>query len=630
MVEERNLRNGRRMINQPLRRLNGKKSSECNHSQGLRCANEKIKKESMKYCFVFICQQGELEIKSMLLAASLKENLKCNFELVAAIPQPESRWGKISVTSEKLIQQLGIRKASIENQIDLNYPIGNKLSCLGIESDADKIVFLDSDILCVSQFDPKNYFIHSFNAKPADIPTFKNWKPVYELFNLELPTERVISTTSNEKMYPYFNAGMITIDNNKEFSSEWIECCKKIDESDNILNKRPWLDQIGLPIVLKKLNWDYGVLDERFNFPAHQKKMPQNLPFLCHYHFPQTISEEKRLRYVIDKSILKYPLLLELTKDFPQWSFLSDSKFKRILKRVYWKNRNKFVSKISQIKNIIYYRFWDLIPNKNENKNIIITGIPRSGTSYLCKLLNSVENSVVINEPEEVMDLERTSLWRLRAYYKKIRFEISKGKKIWNKIQNGKIIEDTAKVDDRKLCKHDVLNKKFLLSVKNPLVFLSLLPYFNKIMPKSRIVVCIRNPIDTIASWKKSFPHLSDVIFEQFPKIFFNKAIITKQQRKALSKISATEDFEIKRALLWNYLVKIIEENMESVSIIRYEDFIIDPNVELKKVLKDYSELNFDFPKSEIRTKRNTMNEDEISKVKNICRDSALKFGYNL
>jgi len=69
----------------------------------------------MKYCFVFICQQGELEIKSMLLAASLKENLQCDYELVSAIPQPESRWGKISENAEKLIDQLGIRKVTIEN-----------------------------------------------------------------------------------------------------------------------------------------------------------------------------------------------------------------------------------------------------------------------------------------------------------------------------------------------------------------------------------------------------------------------------------------------------------------------------------------------------------------------------------
>lgn len=584
----------------------------------------------MKYSFVFICQQGELEIKSMLLAASLKENLKCDYELVAAIPQPESRWGKISATSEKLLKQLGVKKVFIENQIDLNYPIGNKISCLGIETDADKIIFLDSDILCVNEFNPENFLINSFNAKPADLPTFKNWKPVYNLFNLDLPTERFISTTSKEKMYPYFNAGMIAVDNKKEFSEQWIECCKKIDESKNILNKRPWLDQIGLPIVLKKLNWDYGVLDERFNFPAHQKKMPEEIPFLCHYHFPHIISEEKRLLYIIDKLTRKYPLLLELTVGSSQWNFVSDSNSKRILKQIYWKNRSKLKFKISLIRDNINYRFWNLVPNKKEDKNIIITGIPRSGTSYLCKLLNSIENIVVINEPQEIMYFGANEMFRLRAYFNKLRFNIIRGKEITNKIENGVIIEDTAIKDERNLFRYKVFDEDFVLAIKNPLVFLTMLPHLKKIMPKSKIVVCIRNPIDTIASWKKSFPHLADVIFEQFPKIFFAENMITEQQSKLIEEINAIDDFEKKRALLWNYLAEIIVANRENIILVQYEKFIVNPNAELKRLFSFFPDLKFDFPVSELRSYRKEMSDGEISKINKICSNLAAKLGYVL
>jgi len=40
-----------------------------------------------KYCFVFVCQPGELEIKSMLLAASLRFQHGNEIELVAALPE---------------------------------------------------------------------------------------------------------------------------------------------------------------------------------------------------------------------------------------------------------------------------------------------------------------------------------------------------------------------------------------------------------------------------------------------------------------------------------------------------------------------------------------------------------------
>jgi hypothetical protein len=111
---------------------------------------------NLKWSFVFVCQAGELEIKSMLLATSLQRFLRCNYELVAAIPQPTSQWGQISASTQALMQTLGVRSVPITNSIDLNYPIGNKVACLGIESSADKIVFLDSDILCLREFSPQN------------------------------------------------------------------------------------------------------------------------------------------------------------------------------------------------------------------------------------------------------------------------------------------------------------------------------------------------------------------------------------------------------------------------------------------------------------------------------------------
>lgn len=35
----------------------------------------------------------------------------------------------------------------------------------------------------------------------------------------------------------------------------------------------------------------------------------------------------------------------------------------------------------------------------NNQKNILLTGLPRSGTTLLCHLLNKLENSVALHEP---------------------------------------------------------------------------------------------------------------------------------------------------------------------------------------------------------------------------------------
>lgn len=94
----------------------------------------------MKYCFVFFCQQGGLELKAMLLAASLKRYLRCDYECVAAIPQRATQWGTVSSDTLAFMQDLGVRTVPITNPINEYYPIGNKVACLGMDTSADKLI----------------------------------------------------------------------------------------------------------------------------------------------------------------------------------------------------------------------------------------------------------------------------------------------------------------------------------------------------------------------------------------------------------------------------------------------------------------------------------------------------------
>lgn len=130
----------------------------------------------MKYCFIFVCQQGSLELESMLLAASLKRYLRCDYECVAAIPQPATQWGTVSEDTLVFMHDLGVRTVPITNRINENYPVGNKVACLGIDTPADKLIFLDSDILCGQEFSPDTIVpIPSsiFRAAPESIEGIK-------------------------------------------------------------------------------------------------------------------------------------------------------------------------------------------------------------------------------------------------------------------------------------------------------------------------------------------------------------------------------------------------------------------------------------------------------------------------
>ena len=154
------------------------------------------------FSFVFICQSGRLEVDALMLALSLQHFVKCDYELVAALPTPASRWGTPRPEILEQFARMNVRMVEVENQIDPDYPIGNKISCLCIPTDKDKQVFVDSDILCLREFSGGEEFSKAFNAKPADVFTFGRdetvWKQAYATMGLEPPSDRVEATITDE------------------------------------------------------------------------------------------------------------------------------------------------------------------------------------------------------------------------------------------------------------------------------------------------------------------------------------------------------------------------------------------------------------------------------------------------
>jgi hypothetical protein len=283
----------------------------------------------MEYSFVFVCQQGPLEVKSMLLAASLKRQLRCHHELVAAIPVPQERWGRPAAGTLAFLERLGARLVPITNGFDSDYPIGNKVSCLGITTDADVRVFLDSDILALQPF--SGLFVPGaqkmeapFGAVPADMDTFGAndaiWALIYGGQNLAPPLERMRATISGQTMLPYFNAGFIAVHSRINLAATWLRICREIDADPNIANKWPWLDQIALPVAVKYLGIDYVALDERYNYPAHLKPVgPDPLPYFIHYHNQKVLFASPMLRSLVLELVAEHPQLGDAMRADPKW-----------------------------------------------------------------------------------------------------------------------------------------------------------------------------------------------------------------------------------------------------------------------------------------------------------------------
>jgi len=558
----------------------------------------------MNFAVCFCVHWGELEIKALLLAASLRKHWPTGVELIGCVPE-EPEFGELSDASRQAFESSGVGLVSITNPIGVGYPIANKLLCLDVPTKAERIIFLDSDILATrnaSASELQTTFGTGFVAKPADLATFKadaaEWRAVYHACDAPMPDFTVTSTTSDERMFPYFNAGVISVDANSGFGRVWSECAQRIDQLPDVPVKRPHLDQIALPVAAVKSGLSFHLIGEDWNFPAHLKPLPAALPKLCHYHWPQVIAGEPALLDAFEELITRHPEITKLAELEEKWRPVVN---KTLTKRAPQRPRNLPIG--------------------------VITGIPRSGTSYLCRLLHDLRDHVVINEPAEIFaPLNKEAPGhRLACYYRELRQRILDGEAVENKTNGGNIVADTAKSDLRIAAPVAVDREDFTLWTKNTLAYLNRLPQLLEAMPEAKFIACVRHPVDTIASWTRTFPHLRDADVEKFPVGHPKDPHLTSEQRDQLAAIAACEDLPRRRALLWNYLARIILQHRDRLIIVRLEDLAEQPGGICQQIAKSISASTLIAPSRFAEYSNSTK---EASDIPEECTGLAAAFGY--
>lgn len=282
-------------------------------------------KPPKKYSFIFVCQKGEIEIQSLLLVASLKLFLKVNHELIAAIPGPKDFFRKPDDITLHFMKRMGVKLYYFENDFvkegkkSNHYLIANKIFALkaNIDSDSEKIIFLDSDILCIKNFYNSPAFILPFNAilaGPASkISADFDLKKCYEFLGLKIPNIRINNKNLQDLYFPpYFSSGFIGI--NPEFSDQlssiWLDFFRRIDYS-NFLTNPYFTDELTLGIAIQKMNIPFNILNDSLS-----KKE------FFHYCEPKMIAFKKDFRLLVRSFILYHPEIKELISRDNKWSGL--------------------------------------------------------------------------------------------------------------------------------------------------------------------------------------------------------------------------------------------------------------------------------------------------------------------
>jgi len=286
---------------------------------------------------IFICENGELEIKSAILAASLKNVYADRINLICSIPEPGP--GKADITKETklFLESLGVNIFHFTNPLTgkvAEMPPGlvysNKLYCFPRDANIGRVIFMDSDIICLKSPENLNPEGTDFLACQAFRSLDINWKDLYLHHGIAEPSVRAISILDHVIAYPYFNSGLLIL-NGKMLGSlltEWRQIfasVRTILTEDLHLNHS---DQISLSLAIHKLRLTYEILPEIYNFPSGSKLIDKKTIF-AHYHGPEAVLRDPALYGVLHELKILYPGLIQIASRFHMWSELFNSKRKR-------------------------------------------------------------------------------------------------------------------------------------------------------------------------------------------------------------------------------------------------------------------------------------------------------------
>ncbi len=239
---------------------------------------------------IFVIDGAGMQAQGLLLAHSLRRHAEADLALSAYLPadapDPDPQVAQALAALDVAIERLPAR-----DPWRRPYPHGNKIAAAARPRLRPVTVFLDTDMIVTGRFEPQDLLAE---AEVAAVPEGRatwggagdRWERVYGHFGLPLPAERVRLMRGRRRLsMPYFNAGLVAFRHESGFAEIWRETALRIDHEVRIAGKRPWLDQIAIPVAAARLGLSIRVLEERWNF-AISDRLPQGgeAPTIVHYH----------------------------------------------------------------------------------------------------------------------------------------------------------------------------------------------------------------------------------------------------------------------------------------------------------------------------------------------------------
>jgi hypothetical protein len=244
--------------------------------------------------FVFVIEGARLEVQSLLLADSLRRHHPLA-EIVAYCPSGTDLPPEIA----DVLQACAVSLRPLELPKGLwrgAYPHGNKILALAQPRDSRWSMFLDTDMAVVAPINPEDLpGPMQISVVPEGIASWgkdlTRWEAAYQFFDLPMPEERIRLLRGRRRAFPpYFNAGMVALREEDRagglgFGALWRNTASAFDHGAKVGGKRPWLDQISLPLTMRRFGFAAKIVDERNNCSiSNGRKLEGLAPAILHYH----------------------------------------------------------------------------------------------------------------------------------------------------------------------------------------------------------------------------------------------------------------------------------------------------------------------------------------------------------
>lgn len=230
-------------------------------------------------------------------------------------------------------------------------------------------------------------------------------------------------------------------------------------------------------------------------------------------------------------------------------------------------------------------------------RNITLTGIPRSGTTLTCHLLNKVVNTVALHEPMDVFKFSQLEpeviCQSIENFFSSTRQSILTQGKAITKHHNQKIPDNPiasekkgnelrqsiAEIGEIPIDKK--LDSNFYLIIKHPAAFTALLPHLKK---NFTCFAVIRNPISVLASWGSvNLP------------VNAGHAPAAENLNAELAKaLSQKTDCMDRQLFLLSWFYEQYATHLPQQAIFRYEDTVASKGKSLKAIVPEAENLNED------------------------------------